>query len=74
MKLADYLSLEGNSATKLAEDIGVAVSTITRAAKGEITPSGKLMEDIYRRTAGVVAPNDFFDLPTPTPAPTEKAA
>jgi transcriptional regulator with XRE-family HTH domain len=62
MKLADYISLEGNSATKLAEDIGVAVSTITRAAKGEITPSRGLMEAIHEHTGGAVTPNDFFGI------------
>lgn len=62
MTLADYLKLEGNSASRLAEATGVAVSTITRAAKGEITPSRHLMAAIYRHTNGAVTPNDFFGL------------
>lgn len=59
MKLSDYLGIEGNSASKLAESMGVAVSTVTRAAKGELSPSRKLMEAFHRQTAGLVTPNDF---------------
>ncbi|RIV79548.1 helix-turn-helix domain-containing protein [Pelagerythrobacter aerophilus] len=62
MKLAAYLEIEGNSASKLAEATGVAVSTITRAAKGEITPSRKLMALIYEKTDGHVTPNDFWGI------------
>lgn len=60
MTLADYLSLEGNTASKLAADCKVAVSTITRAAKGELLPSRSLMEAIFQHTGGQVKPNDFF--------------
>ena len=62
MKLAEYLETEGNSASKLAQSLGVAVSTITRAAKGENTPSRKLMAAIYTETQGKVTPNDFWDV------------
>ena len=62
MQLAHYLELEGNSASKLAEATNVAVSTITRAAKGEITPSRKLMALIYEKTNGQVTPNDFWGI------------
>lgn len=61
MKLSDYLKIEGNSASRLAESAGVAVSTITRAAKGEIMPSRQLMEAIYCHSAGRVTANDFYD-------------
>ena len=61
MKLANYLEADGNSATKLAKAVGVAVSTITRAAKGEIIPSHKLMSAIYEKTDGKVTPSDFYD-------------
>lgn len=62
MTLEHYLQIEGNSASRLAEAAGVAVSTITRAAKGEIAPSAKLMQAIYEHTGGQVTPNDFFGI------------
>jgi len=62
MTLADYLSQEGNTATSLAAATGTAVSTITRAAKGEIIPSRSLMLAIFEKTKGAVAPNDFFGI------------
>lgn len=60
MTLADYLAQPGQSATALARDVGVAVSTITRASKGEIVPTGRLMQAIFEKTRGVVTPNDFL--------------
>ena len=51
------------TASKLAARAGVSVSTITRAAKGESSPSADLMRTIYEHTVGKVRPDDFFDLP-----------
>lgn len=62
MTLADYLKIEGNSASKLADATGVAVSTITRAAKGELKPNRDLLEAIYQHTGGQVTPNDIFGI------------
>jgi transcriptional regulator with XRE-family HTH domain len=62
MTLSDYLCREGISASKLADKMGVSVSTVTRAAKGELSPSGKLMEAIHQHTGGLVTPNDFFGI------------
>jgi len=62
MTLKDYLKLEGNNASKLAEATNVAVSTITRAAEGTTIPSRKLMEEIFTATDGAVTPNDFFGI------------
>jgi transcriptional regulator with XRE-family HTH domain len=62
MKLRAYLALPGHSATKLAAETGVSVSTITRAARGEIIPSRKVMESIAEKTDGAVLPNDFFEI------------
>jgi DNA-binding transcriptional regulator YdaS (Cro superfamily) len=62
MTLSDFLKAEGNSASKLADLLGVAVSTVTRAAKGDLLPSKQLMEGIYRATDGKVTPNDFFGI------------
>lgn len=63
MKLSEYIKLDGNTATALAEKAGVSVSSITRAAKGDIYPSADLMRLIIEHTDGAVRPDDFFDLP-----------
>lgn len=60
MTLADYLKQPGRSATILATELGVAVSTITRAADGTSVPSRELMRGIHTATEGAVTPNDFF--------------
>jgi transcriptional regulator with XRE-family HTH domain len=62
MKLADYLDAEKVSATTLADRVGVSVSTITRAARGEILPSRELMGKIFEATGEAVTPNDFFGI------------
>lgn len=62
MTLKAYLALPGHSATKLAIETGVSVSTITRAADGSTVPSRKLMGLIAEKTNGAVMPNDFFGI------------
>jgi transcriptional regulator with XRE-family HTH domain len=62
MTLKDYLAQEGNTATKLADETGVSVSTITRAADGSTMPSRELMANIFKATGGTVTPNDFFGI------------
>ena len=64
MTLKDYLALPGHSATLLAKQTKVSVSTITRAADGETIPNRELMVMIAEVTKGAVQPNDFFNLPT----------
>jgi len=61
MTLSEYLQIDGNSASRLGQACGVAVSTITRAARGEIMPSRRLLEAIFHHTGGQVTPNDFFE-------------
>jgi transcriptional regulator with XRE-family HTH domain len=62
MTLTEYLSRPGNTATDLARKTGVSVSTITRAAKGNIWPSEDLMRGIFDHTQGAVTPNDFVGI------------
>lgn len=62
MTLSEFLKSEGNSASKLAETLGVAVSTITRVAKGKHIPSRALMEAIFQLSSGAVTPNDIFGI------------
>jgi len=59
MTLAEYLAIDGNTPSKLAERTQKPVSTITRAANGTIRPSHKLMKAIFHATDGAVTPNDF---------------
>lgn len=60
MRLKAYLSLDGNSASKLAEAVGVAVSTITRAANGETLPNLETRKRITAATGGKVSATDLF--------------
>lgn len=56
MTLADYLAEPENSATALARECNVAVSTITRAAATG-NASAELMRLIFQKTGGRVTPN-----------------
>jgi transcriptional regulator with XRE-family HTH domain len=62
MTLSEYLGLPGHTATELAKQLGVSVSTITRAARGEIMPSRDLLRSIHDHTQGRVTPNDFVGI------------
>ena len=73
MTLKDYLALPGNSATKLAAEARVSVSTITRAAEGQTIPNRELMAKIAEVTKSAVLPNDFFGIGSSS-QPTEQAA
>ena len=52
MTLAEYLDQPGHTASALAATTGSAVSTITRAAKGDLMPSRDLMRLIFNATDG----------------------
>lgn len=71
MKLSEYLARPGKTATDLARNCGVSVSTITRVARGEKRPSMGLLAAIFEHTKGKVKPNDF--LPEPSAAETVAA-
>lgn len=60
MRLKAYLALEGNSASKLAAAVGVAVSTITRAASGETLPGAATRKRIFEETGESVSAGDLF--------------
>ena len=62
MKLSQYLEKSGRSASALAADVGVSVSTITRAAKGETLPTRKLMAKIYEATGKKVHPRTYLQI------------
>ena len=52
--------MPGQSATKLARQCNVAVSTITRVARGEKQPSLDLMVKIRAATGGAVRADDHL--------------
>lgn len=60
MNLASYLEENNLTATAFADRIGVAIATVTRAARGEIMPSPETMKRIMQETNGKVTPNDFY--------------
>lgn len=69
MKLTEYLSAAGHSATDFAAILGCETSTVTRILKGERSPSVHLAVKIEEATGGQVTPKDFVsDEPAPTQA------
>lgn len=64
MNLLTYLQQPGKTATALALEVGCAVSTITRAARGDLFPSRKLQRKILSATGGLVTPADFVAIDT----------
>lgn len=60
MRLSAFLAMPGQSATDVAAKCGVAVSTITRAARGEKNPSLALIGRIRAATGGAVRAEDFL--------------
>jgi plasmid maintenance system antidote protein VapI len=59
MKLTEYLDQPNQTATALAAKVGCEVSTITRLAKGERSPSIDLALRIERATSGLVTISDL---------------
>lgn len=68
MKLSEYLSAAGQTATDFASKVGCEPSTITRVLKGERKPSVPLAVKIEEVTAGQVTPRDFIETPAPEQA------
>ena len=71
MRLQAFLKLPGQSATDIARKCDVAVSTITRVARGEKDPSLVLIAKIRAATGGAVRADDFlppFEEAPPAPA------
>jgi DNA-binding transcriptional regulator YdaS (Cro superfamily) len=63
MKLDTYMRETGTTATALAGVIGCNVSTITRIAKGEVTPSPHNAVAIVKATEGRVSLEDLYGVP-----------
>ena len=64
MTLSEYLETAGKTATELAIEARCAVSTITRAAKGETIPGRSVALRIYEATGQQVPPNSYYGLAT----------
>lgn len=63
MTLDQYLTRNKMTATKMAQILGRAISTVTRIRKGEIKPDYSTIQEIVDVTEGRVTPNDFFVMP-----------
>jgi len=80
MKLSDFLKQPDKTATDLASAVKCEVSTITRLARGERSPSLALALRIEEATGGLVKPADLIFTPSeddasrPFPATTPKEA
>ncbi|MFQ5984666.1 MAG: helix-turn-helix domain-containing protein, partial [Alphaproteobacteria bacterium] len=60
MKLAEYLTNQGISASDFAEKVGVAEASMSRYLSGKRLPRARVMRRIVEATGGAVEPNDFF--------------
>ncbi|MGH6926947.1 MAG: molecular chaperone TorD family protein, partial [Dongiaceae bacterium] len=60
MRLQEYLDNKNITASQFANQIGRAVSTVTRIANGQATPEPETMAKIVAATGGAVQPNDLF--------------
>jgi DNA-binding XRE family transcriptional regulator len=60
MTLKEYLAASNRTASEVAKALGVSVSTITRAARGETIPAASIMLALADYTKGKVKPHDFF--------------
>jgi TorA maturation chaperone TorD len=60
MRLQEYLDRKNITASQFAGQIGRAVSTVTRIARGEATPEPGTLAKIVAATGGAVQPNDLF--------------
>jgi transcriptional regulator with XRE-family HTH domain len=61
MKLAAYLNEHQLTDADFAELVGCDRTTILRLRTGKHKPSPPLMEEIAKKTGGLVQPNDYFD-------------
>jgi transcriptional regulator with XRE-family HTH domain len=69
MTLDAYLSIDGNTASKLAEAAGTSGASITRILYGDQTPSADMIKKIVHATQGLVTADDLiFGAPRPKAA------
>ena len=61
MTLRDYLRRPGNTGRRLASEVGVSPSTVSRWAAGLTMPCRPMMAAITRATGGLVRARDFYD-------------
>lgn len=60
MTLSDYIKSERGLAVLVAKRAGVAVSTVTRIAKGEVSPTRANAEAIAAATDGSVTVQEVY--------------
>lgn len=69
MKMADWRKQEGFTQVEVARRLHVAEPTVSSWEQGGKKPGAATMHRIFDLTAGAVTANDFYDLPSPAPAP-----
>ena len=60
MTLDDYLSIDGNTASALAERAETSGASITRLLYGEQQPSAEMIRAIVEATGGAVTADDLI--------------
>lgn len=60
MTLDEYLSIDGNTASKLASAAGTSGATITRLLYGDQSPSAEMIRSIVAATGGEVTADDLL--------------
>jgi len=74
MTLADYIKAKQTTASRLAGEVGVPVSTITRLLRGERKPGIDLVSRIVDATNGEVTAEDFMVAAVSSPSRSEAVA
>lgn len=68
MRLAEWMVANGISDEKLAAELDIDRSTVSRIRRDKLLPSSALMAKIIKLTDGAVQPNTFFGLPAASPS------
>jgi transcriptional regulator with XRE-family HTH domain len=61
MKLVEYRHKANISQAKLADRLGIDVTTVSKYETGSVIPSVYTLRKIYKVTCGAVTMDDFFE-------------
>ncbi|MDP2207040.1 MAG: helix-turn-helix transcriptional regulator [Alphaproteobacteria bacterium] len=64
MKLKTYIIAHGISLSEMARQLETSPQNVHLWAESRRIPREDMMRRIFELTAGMVAPNDFYDLPS----------
>jgi len=68
MNLKQWMTRHGVTGLELAKALGIASQTVYRYAHGQRVPGKSMMLRICEATDGEVEPNDFYGVPSRSPA------